>query len=487
MRATKRFLVKLRRAIRIYPIIAVFLTIFPPLMVAALSYSLFQAAGQSKYVGDLADQALATRMSILANTHKLRAGAHPIVFVNYDDFTAEMLNDPVLIPSEVTAKTLSTLADFRPWAVVVDIDVGYLMDKPDHNSRSEVGLLATWRGLDGLRRAIGDLASSGTTVILVRETLPSVDNPYKVRLRASALDDYVAKTPRVLWASATYAAEPNRVVRRIWPVQNATLNGEQVTIPSVPLVLKLLAMEGSSDQLDDLVSAGLARQASCGTNFEDTFIFCTRSGPFSVSGTTALPIDYTLKWPIPAEFYLPKIPDGGEGRPQTKLVSIHPFVFGDGWSDPGLFKDALVIVGATAARRDQRPTPVETMPGAYVIANAARDWVEFGPRRSSFYEGLGLVLMSTLILSSMLLAIRRLSNVLNRLPEASRAARIHGRIAPTLARMRGWIAPVLTGLLWAIFLAYGNPAVSVGLVVTAYVVVSSSVFFETFAMKLRRT
>jgi len=486
MRTWKRFLVRLRRATRTHPLIAPIITVVPPLLIAALSFSLFQIAGQSKYVGDLADQALATRMSIFANTYESRVGARSIVFLNYDEVTAAALRDPVLIPSEVTAKTLSTLADFRPWAVVVDFDLGYLTNKQQDSTISGPASLEAWRGLDALRSAIRTLAEAGTVVILVRETLPGIDDPDSLRLRASALDDFVANTPRVLWATATYAAEPNRVVRRIWPIQSASLDGRPVVLPSVPLVLKLLTMDGSAERLDGLVAAGLAGQSTCGARARDSFIFCTRSGAFSVTEKPALPIDYTLKWPIPAALGLPRIPDGAGSRPQTALASIHPFVFGNGQHDPALFRDSLVVVGATAGRRDQRPTPIETMPGAYVIANAARDWIEFGPRRDSFFEGLCLVLLATLTLSIVLQLLRQISVALDRLPKTSMAARLYGRLSPLLARLRKWLAPLLTGILWAVFLVYGNPAVSVGLVVTAYVVVSGSVFFETFAYRLSR-
>ncbi|MFZ4746716.1 MAG: CHASE2 domain-containing protein [Sphingomonas sp.] len=389
-------------------------------------------------------------MNLLADSYRPRPGARSILFLDFDDETSRRLGDPVLVPANATGRALARIAPMKPWAVFVDLDLASVEDPDD---------------IAGLRNGISELIRSGAVVLLGRETIPASENSSEVRLRPSKLDRFVADTNGVLWVSVAYSAGDDGIVRTILPVQTVQAEARLLVLPSMPLVLKLLAMDGNSQRLEQMVELGITNRSNCAASDPAMLSFCTATGVFQIDPRSPVTVDYSFRWRrAPASHY--RIANSLGSAPQIMRVPMYPLL-ANAELDPSLFRNALVIVGATAERRDIRATPIDTMPGAFILANAARDWLELGPHRSSYVTGLVLILCATLLLTILTWLL------LSSMPKKwSR-------------RLRGKLAAILTAVLWLLFLALGNPVASIGLILTAFLVVSAVCFCHELGERLK--
>jgi hypothetical protein len=429
-------LVRLRQLASGRAVNTVTFVILLPLMATIFVFSLFYVARDVKFVGNIAGQATGNWMAIFADSWAPRPGARPIVLLDFDDASGARFGDPVLVPPQITGAVLERLAAMNPWAVFVDLDLASLAGSD----------------ADAVREGLAALDATGVAVLLGRDTLPMPGAARSARLRASELDRDVARTGSVIWTSIAYDLASDGVVRTFPEVQTIASPDGDVTLASVPLALRLLAMEGDARGMKRVLAAGLAGTQDCARARRDELLFCTRSGALSVPRNGASLIRYSFRWPPVGSNR--RVPTPSGSGPQLVRVPMYPLVAVGSASSPALFRDALVVVTATAARRDLRATPLDVMPGAFILANAARGWLEFGPERDNYLAGLAIALAGTLVLTGFAWLVLTLA-------PARWRHHVHAHLAAGLI-----------GMLWLLFLMLGSPAVSVGLVVTSYLVVT---------------
>lgn len=401
-------------------------------MLAGLAYTLSHFARDRYLFSNLADDAQDSYASFSLNTVGPTAKARPIVFVDFDNATLARLNDPVLVPPEAVASVMRRLASTPPWAVLVDLDLSYVQD-PDALAALTEGLTA--------------LTDEGSTILLAR---PAIDRGAATRYRSTPLDDLAARRSEIIWVSVPSSGSRDGVVRRFQVTDQARLSGRCITLPSAPLAVMLLDRYGSPARTRVAFARATRGQDTCRREERPAAL------RFPVHELIVRPTDnlirYTFEWPPPAG--LPRIGVGADSRPQIVRVGAGQLLAADGPIDPSRFRGALVVIGRTAGLADQRATPVGEMPGAYVLANATRAWLEFGPDRPRFWSGLVLVLLAALaVATTATLIIHRA-----------------GRWRPVVDIL---LPGAMSGLLWLVFHLTASWLATAGLFVTTFVVVMS--------------
>lgn len=417
------------------------LVLIVPFLVATASYTAFFAGSELELFASIADDAAGRHMALWANSTAPRRNARTIALLDFDDRTFADLGDPVLVPPPEIAKAFKRLAGAKPWAVVVDIDLSYVQEPQD---------------VAALREGLISLARSGALILLVRPPIvPSTDGGRR-RFRPSPLDPLVSDLRGTLWATGSVPVAQDGVVREFKPLATGELNARAVTLPSAPLAIRILAAQGDAGSTEEVLDAGIAGRSRCLSRSAPEAVFCTRRGPIVVERDGRAKIEYTFTWedlPAPSEQYPIIGPSGA--RAQILRMPTGPLLKKPDEVHTGAFEQSVVFISASAGGRDEAQTPLGPMPGAFALANAVRAWLEFGiPRRSTYLRGLIVVLALSLILTFVALAAMHWSKGRYRFMEAQ-------------------LATLLTAILWMLFYFSRGGSLSVGILVSSYVMILS--------------
>ncbi|MDO9338465.1 MAG: CHASE2 domain-containing protein [Caulobacter sp.] len=350
-----------------------------PLALAAVAFSgLFAFRDQLK-VGDAATLLVDQKQKFQADTVAPKLGARPLVFIDYDHATMRALGHPATIPHSSMAILLKQAGRMRPWAVILDVDPSWS---------------ACAQACGGLVAAIGDLADSGTLVLIQRGLLQSAKGELP-RLRPTSLDAAFEQKPRVLWVSNRLIPSGDGIVRREQPWSVACLGNEAHALPA-PSVALWSAQQGQLTELLAFLRVEAAKgAAACASPGNAAPYRPDRQLPGTNSDYRAVgQIRYTLSWE-------PKSVDMISGPstegPQLRVVQAWRLLDGQASLGPQVARGAVVIIGSSAPDRlDIVTTPLGDMPGAIELANSVRAKLEFGPgRQTPFWSGLFLVIGMT--------------------------------------------------------------------------------------------
>lgn len=407
--------------------LATYLFVLPTLL-AGVVYTSSYYAGDIRLIARFANDAQDTYSLLRADALRPLDDARPIVFLDFDELAFKAMGDPVLVPPEKLAEALNHLArKTPPWAVVVDVDVSYF-------DTAQAAPVAA---------ALKDLAARGVTVLLVRPHVE--DRP--PRYRRAAIDTLVADERRIQWVSGSYLTSDDDQARRIRPVQWGSVGGGCLILPSVPLALLLLQRTGdgvAARETFERGSVGHCGKADGRTSF--TFNY-SPSAAFAVSNADDR-IRYSLKW---GSSVFQGISALGGARPQIQTPTIWTLISNPDQIATDQFADSLLFIGRSASGVDRHQTPLGEMPGAFILANAARAWLEFGPERPQFWPGFWLVISAAVLIG---VAVAGVAKLFPRPPFFVKL------VLPGL----------ISGILWLLFYVFGPPGAAAGWAVAAYVV-----------------
>ena len=376
-------------------------------------------------------------MELLADLDPPSPGVPPLSFVDYDDSAMRRLGYPALIPHGSVALILERIAPARPKAVVLDIDISRHWNPAQSPRLAEV-----------LRK----LAGSGAHIMLVRPPAGEISDLSQEGLRVPAFapspfDSIVDPNPRMQWTSGRTAVSDDEVVRRFPLLVQGCRGATPVVYPS-PQLAALLWMRSPGTGLAkrEFQRVAAASKPRCGDSPVSGTVparlrFETGANALAINTDEAARIDFTLSWPVkgdqpfiaPAETLL-------QSRVETDL----------GWASGG-----IVVIGASATdRNDMHMTPLGRMPGSFIVINAIRSWLQFGPQESGGFW-VGLVLVCGAVGLSAVLAVCAL------------------RLMPL-----GWrpqatavMPAAMTVLLWLILILIGETSTAVALFFIQYVAI----------------
>lgn len=331
----------------------------------------------------------------------------PILLLDVDDAS---LRDPAYNPTPAGQPALGLtprkmIADLLgyaksappgkgPDAVMVDVDIGSPGADPDSVLR--------------LRQALTDWAKdrAAPMLILAREAFdpPLLGLQGQIPVMPSTpYDDIIASAPNVFWGSTRMLADNDNVVRE-WLPFRCVQSGGQV----VPLFNSALLSYGS--QVGDKIPPGSPAKR-----------WITAAGPLCAQKSPPVlthgePIDFHLSlrnpdqsWP-PVRVDWPGVSTCG-GRPPTLMMLPAAAVAqaGANASPEVLCRRIVVIGGTNHISLDFQQTPLDFMPGAIVLANAARglQLTQGGLRPVPFVIQAAILLVFSIILTASFEATRR--------------------------------------------------------------------------------
>lgn len=400
------------------------------LLCALLLYSGFYLTRDTTFLGDVAEEALDTRMALRVDAAKASPDAD-MVFVDFDNRTMRLLGDPALVDPIVIASVLTRISKVRPRLVLVDADLSAVR-RPE-----EIAALQT---------SLDSLNSLGVPVLLARPSLSADTSGAPRRLRSTPLDSFVASRSNIAWVAVDVGVSDDGILRRLRPFVIANRGGDIVALPSPQLIAVLLRRTGSLVDAQRAFADGLKVASDCPSTGRPAWCFTTNGKRLYVDKAEGDRIRFVASWPPRRDAGMLRLPAW------SLLNDAAPL------ERPIVASGKIVIVGASAAdRMDLHYTPVGRMPGGFVLANAMSAWLDSGSEASSgFVSGLVLVIIATVATLTLISLVLRLT--------------------PTGLRgiVDALLPPVLTGALWLVFLALGQPA-SVALVIIQYCTAASMI------------
>jgi CHASE2 domain-containing sensor protein len=338
------------------------------------------------YLGQVEDAAIDWVIQMYRGTVPSR-GELPIAFIDIDESTYLAWEEPPFTPREKLAALLRHAIDGGASAIVVDIDLSRSRGPGDE----ALLMLLKAYGTDGAE------ASSLPPVIFARAVRPGIPGETSIRPveRASFLDPLVAQAQRLHWGTPLFEQDADSKVRRwyLW----ATLcdsAGQPLTRPSIQLLAKALlsASESQRSGLAAALSKLTPRDCSSpsGDNRSDAHERSVASevglGDDSVSlhpDRTGRRILYRVPWHLNEGESRPLVDLDGRLVPVLSVHSAGAITEANGPVSGEWLRNHLVIIGSSYAdSRDLFDTPIGTMPGALVIANAIQSLDAMGELQS---------------------------------------------------------------------------------------------------------
>lgn len=405
------------------------------LVFATALYGLFFLARDISFLGNIDEDAIDRRMDLLVDLKVPEPGETGFAFIDFDAETLARLGDPPLLPPRSVAATLGSLVPLDPRMVLVDVDLTWFQDDDD---AALVG------------DALKDLSSRGIPVLLARGVI--ADSETRHRIRPALLDPLVEADDNLMWVGVDAHLSGDARVRRVSAIVRGYMGDRQQVWPSPQLAALLIERSGSVSSAEKAFQRGISGgPQTCGVAAKDQWLFCVSpSESVSVVKAEADLVEYTLSWPPKDSL---RTIDRNQTDRGTYVVHIPAWaILNTGGS---LARETLgqriVVVGSSAVdRRDLYATPVGEAPGAFILINAIRSWITWGPPvRREFIAGLSLVLLLTT--ASFSICTLTLLWMPPRFEKAARAA----------------LPPLLTAGLWATFYVIGASA-SAALIVIQY-------------------
>lgn len=427
------------------------------LLWAVLVWSLLQAAPMQKsYLGDPDVEGLS--LAIKLRRDLIAGEAAPVTFIDFqqEDWAPAALRSilpsagrpdgpspiaqpgvetsappiPLYVPRVALAQIIDFMAQSRAATVFVDVDASYVATPSEDQAFAAA--------IDGWRKR-----SNSPLLVLTRTSWaePSI-------LERNGFEPLGRDDPIVFGSVRMYADE-NRVVREI--AYFSCPDGVENPIIAAPIYLATAARFGDAVQAKRAVE-DVRQQLNCNRGAAlHRVVIANPIAPFEFEEEQG-PINYHMSVATggaPAEGAQLLRPTatlrthaahdcGATGAPVAMVVNAMDVLVGadSGAASNALFCGAIVVIGSsyTEVVRDDHLTPYGEMPGAFIMANAARGLDLSGPlRRFPYFIGLGFVLLAVLFVFLVFEGTRRASELILNMPAQTR-----------LGRLLRWFAEMLT-------------------------------------------
>jgi hypothetical protein len=370
------------------------------LTLSTIFYCAYYIWGSDLFIGRVSDTVFDINNVLTEDLSAPKPDTPPFVFVDLDQRTYERLDHPAVFPKVQLAALLQRLWAAKPALMIVDVDIGAAA------SESEI---------EAMNRSLDEMAMGKVPVLFVQGAIPSSESDGTVTFRATPYDATFASSPVLQWVAARTIIGDDFIERRMDPWVVGCKGGAAVAVPG-PSLAALVALRNKDQPLTGALGYALRsafgnRPPACDAagpsagaeaRMPDAITLSLKSGELTFRrGEPYDRIRFTFRW----EQATPNLPSGsiagGEGgtRPLYQRLSAEPYFIPEARISDDLLRDAIVIVGSSAAEaRDMHLTPLRAMPGPLIIINAVRAILDFGQEQSAgFWAGLLMIDGMTII------------------------------------------------------------------------------------------
>ena len=301
----------------------------------------------------------------------------PIVFLDIDERSYRHWGEPMSAPRDKVLRLIRYAVESGASIVMVDVELSRTISADD-NAINDY--------LSGLAQRM----TPPPEIILARGLrLPTEPVDGLIEQRQSFLDDVPNRNPHVHWAAPLFQVDEDAVVRRwrLWETTceatSDTAQGRAVTLPSFQLLATVLIKDPNNpSRLKQALQEHIPPGSDCATKAvkqSSNAIYNLGGVQFRFSeNDLEKRILYSLPWRLKKGERYPSI--SWKGEPEYPLFSIKPaVVVTEGLNISSDLKGQVVIIGSSYAdTRDIFPTPLGSMPGAIIIANAFLSFYQNG-------------------------------------------------------------------------------------------------------------
>ena len=316
---------------------------------------------QNQWLVSLENTAMDLMMELNQGLPRMSGGDvdNPLRFsyLDIDDRSFRAWNEPFHTPRDKLQKLIEYAASGDARLIVVDFDL------------SRAGIVA---GHDAsLARFLGEYGEDSELppLILVRNFYRTGSSDLEwIEIRPSFLDD-VELSANIHWAQPLFRATLGDGVVRHWHlVKSGCLNGQMMLLPAVQLIAAGLLSDVDSTSANHVADLGRVGLHGC-ANPTNVDARPGAAGRYRSDAATDSSIDQRIIYTLPWQ------------RPSPDLVTISAQLVTDSNRNLSvdLVRDSVVIIGASHVDSgDIHRTPIGTMPGALIIANAIKSLTLYG-------------------------------------------------------------------------------------------------------------
>ncbi len=319
----------------------------------------------------------------------------PLVLLEIGEATHRTWGEPLHVPRERLAALIRFAVGGGARSVVVDVDLSRPAGQGD-------------RELEAVLRSAGEQGGPGAADIVLarglREPWPRAEGAW-LEERASFLDELVAASPRLHWASPLFVRERDLRIRRFRSFEPTCTDGVPGVLPSIQVLVAVQVLD-PMDGTRRLNEALRHERPGCGgasvppattspsLRFGDLVIDLRGDGLANL-------ILYAFGWSESGPTASPRV---GFRERQVPLFTAVPAELVESGQplDPSLVEGRIVIIGASHAdARDLHHTPLGELPGPVILANATYSLLQYGnlrPPPTRLLLGAQLVLIAVVSL-----------------------------------------------------------------------------------------
>ncbi|HDN27778.1 MAG TPA: CHASE2 domain-containing protein [Thioploca sp.] len=269
--------------------------------------------------------------------------------------------------------------------IIVDIDLSYPRDpvKQKRAALSEADLRLYHYLADYEAKYCKATCPHILLVRSFRQPTTAV-RPYPAQ-RPTFLDNIVAKSPHLHWASVLFDREKDRILRR-WQLWETTCSaGQPEIVPSVSLLTLALLTDPKQGIHNINKQLQQFRPASCDQSTQKLPLELNRNDLLKISDAVQLHpqpsrlnrlIFYTIPWKLNPDEQRPNVPDGRFLLETLSAKNVLEHLDAD--STALLHNSITVIGGSYIESRDLYATPLGWMPGALILMNAVHTMLQHG-------------------------------------------------------------------------------------------------------------
>lgn len=338
-------------------------------------------AYNSQWIADLQDLSVDFMISLSKGIDPIKEAPHFII-MDIDNQTYRKWNEPALIPRDKLLDLLKISVNAKPKLIIVD----FLLNSWQQTEAGKLQDIALKNYLDNYEETYCKIDCPH---ILLAQDLRLPENviPYDPNAGhyyweqiPSFLETTVEKSPHIHWASVFYDSENDNILRR-WQLWTATCtNGKSAVLPSISLLSTTLLADPKNGaarlqkKLDDFTP-------NCSS---DSKPLPLKHSVFKLNETLSFDLQasdinrrilYTIPWRI----------SSGD-KPQHTfesnklLLKNYPAyqVLNIGVQKEALYDSITIISGSFLKGRDWHKTPLEWMPGSYVLVNSINSLQQYG-------------------------------------------------------------------------------------------------------------
>ncbi len=356
----------------------------------------------SRFMHEAEDLGIDWVMKMHSDTPPVKE-APPFVLLDIDEATYQKWQEPFLTPRDKLLKLLKFVVKGQPQLIIVDIDLSYPSNHPSKESLPKpdqdlYDFLAQYEAKHCIKTWCPH-------ILLVRGIKPPQPEHHYFEQRSSFLEDAVAHSQHIHWASTSFDLERDNVLRR-WRLWEITCTKNQPAIlPSMQLLAVALIKNQPAGNITSKINEITPPDCSMQT-ITATGHFLRGDLKIHFSPTRLeRRIIYNISWQgvtRPNIFW--------QGKESLILstqaahkITDNPHSLDD--MDNRFLQNSITVIGSSYKdSRDIHATPIGAMPGTMVIINAIHSLLQYGELKTLPLREMLLIQSALIFLMSLVFA-----------------------------------------------------------------------------------